>query len=180
VNSKEYTDLLIGGGIGIIATDTIYGIIGQALKPATVQRIYTVKRRTPTKPFIILISNLLELGSFGITIDETVQTAASTYWPGPVSIIIDCPHDDFEYLHRGTKTLAFRMPAKPELHDLITLTGPLVAPSANPEGFMPSATIDEAKAYFTDEVDFYNEGIVRTKPSKIIRITDGREEIIRA
>jgi L-threonylcarbamoyladenylate synthase len=180
VNSKKYTDLLIHGGIGIIATDTIYGIVGQALTPATVQRIYIVKKRTPTKPFIILISNLSELDSFGITIDETVQTAVNTYWPGPVSIILDCPHDDFEYLHRGTKTLAFRMPAKSELHDLITLTGPLVAPSANPEGFTPSATIDEAKAYFNNEVDFYYEGTVHTKPSKIIRITNGHEVIIRA
>jgi L-threonylcarbamoyladenylate synthase len=177
---QEHRNVLLDGGIGIIATDTIYGIIGQALKPATIQRIYTVKKRTPTKPFIILISNLSDLDSFGITIDETVQKAADTYWPGPVSIIVDCPDDNFEYLHRGTRTLAFRMPAKSELHDLITVTGPLAAPSANPEGLRQSATIDEAKAYFNDEVDFYNEGTVYTKSSKIIKITNGTEEVIRA
>lgn len=177
---QEYTDLLLDGGIGIIATDTIYGIIGQALSPATIQRIYTVKRRTPTKPFIILISNLSDLDSFGITIDETTKKVADTYWPGPVSIIVDCPHDNFEYLHRGTKTLAFRMPADLALHNLITVTGPLAAPSANPEGLKPSATIDEAKAYFNNQVDFYNEGTVHTKPSKIIKITNGTEEVIRA
>jgi L-threonylcarbamoyladenylate synthase len=177
---QEYKDILLSGGIGIIATDTIYGAVGQALNPVTVQRIYRLKKRTPTKPFITLIHSLADLTLFGVTIDETIKNIADTYWPGPVSIIVDCPHDDFEYLHRGTRTLAFRMPAKKELRDLITYTGPLVAPSANPEGLTPSATIDEAKAYFNSEVDFYQAGIVNSKPSKIIRITHGHEEIIRA
>lgn len=171
--------ILTEGGIGVIATDTIYGIVGQALNQATVKRIYTVKKRTPTKPFIILIGDLSELALFNVVIDTTVQDAADRYWPGPVSIILDCPHPQFDYLHRGTNTLAFRMPAKQELRDILAVTGPLVAPSANPEGLSPATTIAEAKAYFNNQVDFYEEGTIHSKPSKIIKITHGVEEIIR-
>jgi L-threonylcarbamoyladenylate synthase len=72
------------------------------------------------------------------------------------------------------------MPAVETLRDFIKESGPLVAPSANPEGLTPAQTIDEAKAYFSDTVDFYIEGPVNTKPSKIIKITGNTEEIIRS
>ncbi|TAL14178.1 threonylcarbamoyl-AMP synthase [Patescibacteria group bacterium] len=167
------------GGIGIIATDTIYGIVGQALKQSTVERIYKVKKRTPTKPFIILISDLGDLNEFDIEINQPTRATLNSYWPGPVSIILDCPNDKFEYLHRGTSTLAFRMPAKPELRDILKQTGPLVAPSANPEGLEPAADVEAAKVYFGDSVDFYIEGTVSKKPSRIVKITDAGEEVIR-
>jgi L-threonylcarbamoyladenylate synthase len=176
---KTYIDILKSGGIGVIATDTLYGIVGQALNRQTVKRIYTVKKRTPTKPFIILISRQSDLENFNIVLTKYAKNSIDNYWPGPVSIILDCLDPEFEYLHRGTQTLAFRLPADKNIRDLIEETGPLVAPSANPEGLNPAATIDEAKSYFKDTVDFYDEGIVHTKPSKIIKISDDHEEIIR-
>jgi L-threonylcarbamoyladenylate synthase len=71
------------------------------------------------------------------------------------------------------------MPANQELSQLIATTGPLVAPSANPEGLSPAADIAEAKEYFGNSVDFYNEGTVNDKPSKIIQITDAGIDVIR-
>lgn len=171
--------ILQNGGIGVIATDTLYGVVGQALNRRAVERIYTVKKRTPTKPFIILISDLSDLAKFNITLTGFAKNAINNYWPGPVSIILDCPDPDLEYLHRGTNSLAFRMPANQDLLEFIKKAGPLVAPSANPEGLTPAPTIEDAKNYFGDTVDFYIEGTVNTKPSKIIKITNSSEEIIR-
>ncbi|CAN5367512.1 L-threonylcarbamoyladenylate synthase [soil metagenome] len=176
---KDYIEILQNGGIGIIATDTIYGIVGQALRRKTVDRIYNVKKRTPTKPFIILISKIADLEKFSIHLTEFSKSAVERYWPGPVSIILDCTNPDLEYLHRGTNSLAFRMPADESLQSLISRSGPLVAPSANPEGLTPAQTIDEAKSYFGNSVDFYVEGTVSSKPSRIIKITNDSEEIIR-
>jgi L-threonylcarbamoyladenylate synthase len=172
--------ILCGGGVGIIPTDTLYGIVGQALKRNTVERIYQLKRRSPLKPFIILIGDISDLKQFGITADNTLKTVLDQYWPGPVSVIMDCSDPNLEYLHRGTNTLAFRLPAKPELTELLRMTGPLVAPSANPEGKLPAKNIDDAKAYFDGQIDFCIKGQVNTKPSKIIKITsDNKEEVIR-
>ncbi len=176
---SKIEDILQQGGIGILATDTLYGIVGQALNRETVERIYGVKKRTPTKPFIIMVSDIKDLSLFHVDIDHTMQESIDKYWPGPVSIILTCDNPEFEYLHRGTNSLAFRMPAKPKLRELIAKTGPLVAPSANPEGLEPAQTIDHARAYFHDEVDFYEEGLVNTKPSKIIKLTSDGEEVIR-
>ncbi len=178
--NSDLIDVLKKGGVGIIATDTIYGIVGQALNHDTVQRIYDVKKRTPTKPFIILISSFVDLEKFSVKLSAFSQRAVEKYWPGPVSIILDCFDPDFKYLHRGTNSLAFRMPADETLRLVISQSGPLVAPSANPEGLPPAQTIDEARSYFDNSVDFYVQGTVHAKPSKIVKITNDNEEVIRA
>lgn len=177
---EHASSMLKNGGIGILATDTLYGVVGQALNQAAVERIYTVKKRTPTKPFIILISDIADLALFHIVLTPEMKTNLEQYWPGPVSVILECPEQGFAYLHRDTHTLAFRLPAKPELISLIRTTGPLVAPSANPEGLTPAPTIDAARAYFGDTVDFYVSGLVSDKPSKIIKITEDGVEVLRA
>lgn len=95
-------------------------------------------------------------------------------------MILPCTSKKFEYLHRGTKTLAFRFPKKKSLVNLLEKTGPLVAPSANPQGLPPASTAKEAKAYFGETVDFYiSGGKPRKKPSKIVRISGGGLEILR-
>lgn len=171
--------ILITGGIGVIATDTIYGIVGQALNQDVVDRIYKLKQRQPSKPFIILVDSLTDIELFGIKLSPKEREQIMQFWPGPVSIILRCGSDKFSYLHRGGKTLAFRMPAKDELRNLIKLTGPLVAPSANPEGLPPANSIKQAKAYFGKNVDFYKSGKTSSRPSKIIQIIDGKVVVIR-
>jgi L-threonylcarbamoyladenylate synthase len=86
----------------------------------------------------------------------------------------------FYFLHRGNNTLAFRLPKKPDLIALLKKTGPLVAPSANPEGLIPATTIKAAKEYFGDQVDFYASGRVSKKPSKIVALIEGSIKVIRA
>jgi L-threonylcarbamoyladenylate synthase len=168
------------GSIGVLATDTIYGVVARALDEQAVARLYKLKGRTPTKPFIILISDISHVSLFGVKVDNALEATLKKYWPGPVSIILPTSRKDLAYLHRGQNSLAFRLPAKKDLTDLIVQTGPLVAPSANPEGLAPAETIAQAKAYFGDSVDFYiDSGRVVGKPSKIIKIISGQLQIIR-
>ena len=56
MEDKKIIDQLKNGKIGIIPTDTIYGIMGSALKPEVVEKIYSLRERSKDKPFIILIS----------------------------------------------------------------------------------------------------------------------------
>ena len=52
------------GGIGIIPTDTIYGVVGRAEIEDTVERIYTVRNRDHAKPCIVLIASYEDLEKF--------------------------------------------------------------------------------------------------------------------
>ncbi len=171
---KKYIKILRRGGIGVLPTDTIYGIVGSALNKKTIERIYKVRKRNLKKPFIILISSVKDLHKFGVNLDLKTKAICKTFWPGPVSVILPVSGKKFSYLHRGKSSLAFRLPKPRWLRNLIEKTGPLAAPSANPEGLKPASSIKEAKRYFGKTVDFYLRGRINKKPSTLVAIKNGK------
>lgn len=180
-NEKNLIKVLSKNGVVVMPTDTIYGIVGKALEKSTVERIYNIKKRTPDKPCIILISDIKDLEKFSIILSEKQKEKLKEYWTGPVSVILECEKDSLEYLHRSTKTLSFRLPSLSSLQNLLAKTGPLIAPSANPEALPPSKNIEEAKKYFGDLVDLYVDGgELIGKPSKLIKLNnDGSISVLR-
>lgn len=165
----------------MLLTDTLYGIVGAALQPKAVERIYTLRKRNRTKPMIVLIASPKDLARFKVKLDHATKKILHTLWPGKVSVVLPCHGQRFAYLHRGTGAIAFRMPKNKMLISLIARTGPLVAPSANPAGLPPARTIAEAKRYFGDRVDFYvNGGRKKSRPSTVITIRKGVVTLLRA
>ena len=166
--------------IGIIPTDTIYGVVGPALDKTSVERIYRLRKRDLKKPMIILISSVDDLARFGVTTTPAVKKILKKVWPGKVSVVLPCTAKKFEYLHRGTKTLAFRLPKPTWLRNFIKTTGPLVAPSANIQGKPSAHTIRAAKNYFGDKVDFYiDAGRLVSKPSTVVKVEKGEVTVLR-
>ena len=157
----------------VMPTDTLYGIVGSALNTDVVERIYNIRKRAPEKPCIVLIGSINELEKFSIKLPEEQKYKLNEYWKNasPTSIIVDCFDEKFSYLHRGTNTLAFRLPVLEELRDLLLKTGPLIAPSANIEGLPPAENIYEAKKYFGDSIDLYVDGgEIKGRASKVIKL----------
>jgi L-threonylcarbamoyladenylate synthase len=174
------TDILSIGGVGVIITDTIYGVAGSAMKSETVKRIYGLRKRDLKKPFVILIHSESELKRFGVKLDKYSRAFLSEAWPGPISVILPVSAKKYEYLHRGKRSLAFRVPDDAGLRSLLRSTGPLVAPSANPEGKQPARTLKEAQKYFGPKVEFYMDaGRVVGKASTLIDLTGSEPVILR-
>lgn len=166
--------------IGVIPTDTIYGIVASAWSKKTVSRAYKTLKRDSKKPFIILVSSIEDLALFKVKIDNATKNILEKLWPGKVSVVLPVTSKRFQYLHRGTKTLAFRVPKKPSLIKILKYAGPLISTSANPQGLKPAATITEAKKYFGDGVDFYIDGgKIRSLPSTLVEIKNGRVNVLR-
>ena len=181
-------EFLAEGGMGVLPTDTLYGLVTTALDPDAVERVYKIKQRDGSKPLIVLISDLEQVEQFGIVLDDALIAQLHNYWPiaasaekkEAYSIILPTVDDQYEYLSCGTDTIAFRIPDNDELRELIRAVGPLVAPSANPEGYPPATTVDEAQKYFGSDVDFYVDGgVLDGKPSTLIRIENDEVEVIR-
>lgn len=171
---------IANGGIGIIPTDTIYGIVGSAMSQKTVLKIYKVRQRNLKKPMIILIPNISSLQKFGIRLDAKTRASLAKFWPGKNSIIFESPAKKFNYLSRSSNSLSFRLPKNPALRHFLAKTGPLVAPSANLEGLPPAKNIKEAQDYFGSKVDFYvDKGTLKSKPSRLIKIENGKITVIR-
>lgn len=183
--NKELITTLLNDKVAVMPTDTIYGMVCRALCPDAVNRVYEIRSRAPDKPCIILIGDVGELDRFSIVISEKQREELSKYWGDAggrgVSVVLDCLDDKLEYLHRGTKTLAFRLPKIKELRDFLSKTGPLIAPSANIEKFPASESVEDARKYFGDKVDLYvDAGPIVSPASKVIRLhPDGSVIILR-
>ena len=177
---QKYVRKIKDDKIGVIPTDTIYGVAASVWSKKTVERAYKIMKRNLNKPFIILISSIEDLALFDIKINNATRNILKKLWPGKVSVVLPVPSKKFQYLHRGTKTLAFRVPKKPSLIRLLKYAGPLISTSANPQGSKPAATITEAKKYFGDGVDFYIDGDkIRSLPSTLVEIKDGNVNVLR-
>ncbi len=172
--------LLQKGGIVVIPTDTIYGIIAKAFDRTAVKRLFAFRRASPRKPFVILIDSVSRLKEFGITLNAAQRRFLRDVWPGKVSVVLSCPIKEFAYLHCGRKTLAFRLPNTKGLRTLLKKTGPLVAPSANPEGMRPAETAAAARRYFGARVDAYvGAGRMSGKPSTLVSFTGASPKVLR-
>jgi L-threonylcarbamoyladenylate synthase len=180
ITDPEVVAILRRGAVGVLPTDTLYGIVASTAFPDAIDRLYEVRHRSSLKGCITLIadkdqaSNLVEWSSFD-------RKLASKYWPGPVSIVLPVVEYTPEYLHPVHNTLAFRVPDNEGLRALLWHTGPLFAPSANPAGMKPAATIEKAREYFGNDVDFYVDAgdLSGNQPSTLIRQKNGDVEVLR-
>lgn len=190
-NNENVIKILKNNGVVVMPTDTIYGMVGKADNESVVNRIYAIRKRDPKKPCIVLIGDISELKKFSIILNEEQENKIKKLWPisamtdighqRATSIILDCPDEKFSYLHRGTNTLAFRLPSPEAFRNMLLKTGPLIAPSANLETFPPSETIEDAKKHFGDSVDLYVDGgLLIGKASRLIKLhKDGTVSILR-
>lgn len=181
MSTKDVINIIKNDGIGVMPTDTIYGLVGSAFSHKAVERIYRARKREGNKPFIVLIDSIEDLSRFGIKKDKRLDSFLKKVWPGPISVILPVKNKTFLYLHRGKNSLAFRLPKDKWLRNTLKKTGPLVAPSANPAGMPPAKNIKDAKKYFGDRtcpartggggVDFYlDRGTKKGTPSILIEI----------
>ncbi len=179
-NSFQGVDkqLLTPAAVGVIPTDTVYGVVARAADQSAATRLYELKQRD-NKPGTIIAANLEQLEALGLK--HRYLKAVEQFWPGAISVLIPCADAQLTYLHRGKSSLAVRLPADPELQKLLTATGPLLTSSANHPGQPTATTIDQARDYFGDQVDFYADGgdLSNHQPSTIIRIVDDAIEVLR-
>ncbi len=182
---QTIADILNKDGVVIIPTDTLYGIVGRAFSKKAVERIYKIKGREKGKPCIVLITSFRELEQLGVqkmTPLNQWYLLLKKIWPGAVSVVLPSSSAKWRYLHRGTGGIAFRMVGKKNrnLYDLLQQTGPLVAPSANPQGLAPARTVKEAEMYFKNKVDAYIDGKLNDKsPSTLVSLLGSKPKILR-
>jgi L-threonylcarbamoyladenylate synthase len=177
LTDPKIVEELNAGKVGVLPTDTIYGVVAKASDDAAVEKLYKLKNREQ-KPGTIIAANIEQLEELGIK--RRYLTAVEQYWPNPISIIIPTG-PTLAYVHEGKMSLAIRLPKVQDLQELLKKTGPLVTSSANTPGDPPANTIEEAQKYFGDKVDFYVDGgdLSDRPPSTIIRIIDDAIEVLR-
>ncbi len=177
LNDTKLVSLLNSGAVGVLPTDTVYGLVCRADNEQAVERLYALKQRHQ-KPGTVIAAKLQQLIDLGIR--GRYLKAVEQFWPNPLSVVIPCG-EELRYLHMGKHSLAVRIPADTRVEGLLAQTGALLTSSANLPAELPATNLAEAQGYFRDSVDFYVDGgtIIDHAPSTVIRVVDDAIEILR-
>ena len=139
---EKAAELIRRGQVVGIPTETVYGLGADALDPLAVSRIFKAKNRPMDNPLIVHIYSLEQADELAREIPELFYTLAEKFWPGPLTMIV--PKSDRVPLETsgGLDTVGIRMPSHAVMRQLIKLSVPIAAPSANRSGY-PSPTTEQ-------------------------------------
>lgn len=180
--------VLHDGGVGVMPTDTIYGIVACAKNRNAVERVYELKSRSRKRPFLLLISDIDQIKEFGIELTPSQKDLMHGIWHDdgyykkliqmcshasendlngrPISVVVPCHDDRYTYLHQGQNSIGFRLVRYDDdrinsvmMRSVIERVGPVIATSANISNQPFAVNIIEAREYFGDLCDFYMESI---------------------
>lgn len=142
--------VLADGGIGVVPTDTVYGLVGDASRKATLDRMADLKAQPREKPFQILVASVDQARTCCDSLGRIAEKLIRLYWPGPLTLVLPA---------RSGGTVGLRLPDHTDLRALLRACAfPLAATSANPHGHPPALDGPTARAAFDGRVDILLDG----------------------
>jgi L-threonylcarbamoyladenylate synthase len=129
-------DLLRGGQIVAVPTETVYGLAADASNTDAVAHIYAAKGRPDFNPLIVHVPDKAAAERLAV-FDELADRLAAVFWPGPMTLVLPLRADApiTKAVTAGLPTIAVRCPAHPVMQSVLAKTGlNLAAPSANKSG----------------------------------------------
>ena len=173
--------VLEAGGLILYPTDTIWGLGCDATDADAVERVYELKQRDRSKPFVLLVSDIEMLKNYVVSLHPRIETLLQ-YHKRALTIIYDQAKNLPANCIGADGSVAIRIPQDDFCRDLISAFGkPLVASSANISdepfpaffGEISSALISGADAV----ANHRRWDKTKREPSVIARL-DEKEELI--
>ena len=142
---------LLGDGVCVLPTETVYGLACSALSVSAIEKVYRIKGRPATNPLIVHVLNHAKANDICFT-NEFSEKLANAFWPGPLTFILPKRDCIPRQITAGLPSVAVRSPAHPLFRNvLVRLNVPLAAPSANPANKLsPTSPQDIAEAFGKD------------------------------
>ena len=153
------SDVILGGGLVAVPTETVYGLAGNGLNAEAVRQIYEVKGRPSVKPLSLMVPDASALERYGVEAPEQAKLLAEKYWPGPLTIVVKARPEIPAIVLAGGKTVGLRCPDHPLTLELLRQCAvPLAAPSANLSGSPSPKTAQQVLDYFDGLIDCVIDG----------------------
>lgn len=133
--------IIRNGGLVAFPTETVYGLGGDALNPASSRKIYEAKGRPSDNPLIVHVCRWEDVAPIVREIPPQAEKLARAFWPGPLTMIFYKNSRVPKETTGGLDTVAIRFPDNKIAQALIDASGGYIAaPSANRSG-RPSPTL---------------------------------------
>ena len=159
------------GGVILIPTDTVFGLIAKADNATGVDKIFDLKQRPKNRNLPIMVANADQLSSLGLETTENMNRLLdSDFMPGALTIVAGFKDQPSVEWLKGREEIAFRIPNDEALLNLMNEIGPILATSANRHG---NPTVFDNVADILEDLngqpELVIEGTNQThKPSTII------------
>jgi L-threonylcarbamoyladenylate synthase len=155
---EQILSFLRAGGVIAFPTDTAYGLGADPFNEGAVRRIFEIKRRSETKPILLLV-NSMEMASRVATLSDKAMALAERFWPGPLTMILPARESIPSVVTAGTGSVGIRWPDAPFPQRLIAaFHRPITATSANLAGLPSTVTVAEVREQLGESVDLVVDG----------------------
>lgn len=129
---EEAKKLIADGEVVAMPTETVYGLGGNALDDAAVQRIFAVKGRPADNPLIAHVHEGYDLSKIIDYDPPYAEKLRKAFLPGPLTLVYPSTGKVSPYVSCGLNTLAVRVPSHEGAQAFLRAVDiPIVAPSAN-------------------------------------------------
>jgi L-threonylcarbamoyladenylate synthase len=152
----EVVGVIASGGVAVIPTDTVYGLVCDPDVARAVDRVYAIKQRPSGLELTLLAAAASDIEP-AIEFTEPVRRLAGRFWPGPLSIVAPVGRRRLAIPRSGI-TLSCRVPAHAMALEVLRRAGPLASTSANRHGMPAATTAGEAIALLGGDVDAILDG----------------------
>lgn len=185
VTVEQAADLLAAGEIVAFATETVYGLGGDATNDAAVGKIFATKGRPSDHPLIVHVSDAAAVSHFATQVPAFAQRLIDAFWPGPLTVILPRREGVARASAGGQGSVGLRCPAHPLAQALLAACSErgvrgLSAPSANKFGKVSPTTAQHVREEFADEVPVVDGGACEVGiESSIVDCTRGVPVLLR-
>jgi tRNA threonylcarbamoyl adenosine modification protein (Sua5/YciO/YrdC/YwlC family) len=181
----EALAVLRAGGCVAMPTDTLYGLVADALSLGAVERVLRIKGRGPEAPIPVFLADPDGLAAVSPAGGELLERAVGAFWPGPVTLVVPAHPELPAGVRSPEGSVGVRVPESARVRGVCrALEGPVTATSANPTGEPPPATAEEATRLFIGRREapdlLLEDGPCRHgTPSTVVDLTGPRPRILR-
>lgn len=144
--------VLSEGELVIYPTETLYGLGADIHNPQSVERIFQVKGRNPSKPVSILVASTEQVKSLVQEISPLAQSLMDRFFPGPLTLVLPASESVDPGLHGETGWIGIRQSSHPMAQELVSTFGnPITTTSANPSEAGSGISEKQIIKYFESE-----------------------------
>lgn len=127
-------DAIATGELVVYPTETVYGLGGDALDPAVVQRVFEVKGRDRSNPISLATPSVSAALEY-VHANERERQFMAEFLPGPVTVLCERRESVPDVLTAGHDRVGIRIPDHDLACELLErLETPITATSANVSG----------------------------------------------
>ena len=181
MNIDKIVEIINSSGLVISPTDTVYGIMGDALNKESIKNIYDVKHRDYKKPLILLMSSIDMIKEYTLDISEDEMNLMKKFFPGCMTLLLRRNSKVDGMICNNGKYVGVRIPDNKDLLSIIEKLGrPVFSTSCNISGNDVVRSVDEIDEEIISKVDYiYDGGYIDSVSSTVVRIDNGEVVILR-